>query len=127
MSKEMEKLVLQNAREGKVVFMTIDGPVAADLDEFIKQPAEGILYDLNRDKATILSFMDDPKWVNDFAVAMVIEKLKSNNDSLIAELEQAFQTIQSQSTMQAKQFKELLDARAVIAACKARLELADRV
>lgn len=73
----LKELVLQKAKEGKVVSMTIDGPMSADLEEFVKQPAEGILYDLNRDKVTVLTFIDDVKWVNDFAVALVIEELKS--------------------------------------------------
>jgi hypothetical protein len=76
MSKEeFKEFVLQNSREGKVVFMTVEGAMSMDLDEIIKQPTEGLLYDLNRDKATVLSWIDDPKWVNDFAVSMVITEL----------------------------------------------------
>ena len=52
----------------------------ADLEEIIKQPTEGLLYDLNRDRATVLTLMDDPKWVNDFAVGLVITKLKKYYD-----------------------------------------------
>jgi hypothetical protein len=55
--------------------------MVADLDEFIKQPADGILYDLNRLEETALTFIDDPKWVNDFAVALVIRKLKEMLES----------------------------------------------
>ena len=75
--KELRDLILQEAAKGNVVFMTIEGAMVANLDEFIKQPAEGILYDLNRDKVTIMTSLDDPKWENDFAVALVIEKLKA--------------------------------------------------
>ena len=75
----MEKLketILQKAKEGKVVFMTIEGLMEVDIDKFINQPIEGLLYDLNRDSATILSQLDNPKWVNDYAVMMVISRLK---------------------------------------------------
>lgn len=83
MKKEQENfrdLILQKEKEGKVVFMTIEGPMSTDLEEFIKQPTEGLLYDLNRDRVTVLSFIDDPKWVNDFAVGLVIAKLKEYYD-----------------------------------------------
>jgi len=74
-------LVLQKEKEGKVVFMTIEGPMVADLEEFIKQPTEGLLYDLNRDRATVLTFIDkEPKFVNDYAVGLVISKLKEFYD-----------------------------------------------
>jgi len=77
-------LVLQKEKEGKIVYMTWDGrPMVADIDEFIKQPTEVLLYDLNRDKATVLTFIDQdpPKWVNDYAVGLVIAKLKEHYDT----------------------------------------------
>jgi len=80
--EKFRDLVLKKAKEGKVVFMTIDGPAEAPIDDFIKQPTEGILYDLNRDRATVLTFIDTdpPKWVNDFACGLVIAKLKEHYD-----------------------------------------------
>ena len=62
--------------------MTIEGLMAVDLENFIKQPTEGILYDLNRDRATVLTFMREgnPKWINDYAVGLVIAKLKEKWD-----------------------------------------------
>jgi hypothetical protein len=83
--EELRNIVLQNAKDGNVVFLAMDEIMAAPLDEFVKQPTEGLLYDLNRDKVTVLAFIDDPKWVNDFAVALVIEKLKDNDAALRAE------------------------------------------
>jgi len=74
--EKFRDLVLQKEKEGKIVFMTFNGPMEADLEEFIKQPTEGLLYDLNRDRVTVLTFIDDPKWVNDYAVGIVIAKLK---------------------------------------------------
>lgn len=72
-------VIQEKEKEDKIVFMTIEGPMVVDLEEFIKQPTEGILYDLNRDKATVITFMREgnPKWINDYAVGLVIAKLKS--------------------------------------------------
>lgn len=77
---ELKNFVLDKAKDGIIIFKTVDGFMASNLEEFIKQPAQGILYDLNRDEVTILSYMDDPKWVNDYAVSMVIKKLKEYYD-----------------------------------------------
>ena len=40
---ELKNFVREKANEGKVVFMTCEGPMIADLDEFIQQGAAGIL------------------------------------------------------------------------------------
>lgn len=74
----VESFVLKHSKEGNIVIRNQEGLETFNLDDFINQPAEGILYDLNRDRATTLSLIKtDPKWVNDYAVALVIEKLKS--------------------------------------------------
>lgn len=59
--------------------MTIAGPLAVSIDDFCNQGAKGILYDLNRDEATTLTLAsdDNPRWVNDIAVAKVITHLKA--------------------------------------------------
>ena len=89
---EFEKfrdLVLEKEKQGKVVITTVEGYVEIGLDEIIKQPTEGLLYDLNRDRATILSWIDDRKWVNDFACMKVIERLKAIIDRLVREQDEA--------------------------------------
>jgi hypothetical protein len=68
--------VVEQAEQGNIVFMGIEGPMVTNLEEFIKQPIEGILYDLNRLPEVIMTFIDDPKWVNDYAVYLVIKRLK---------------------------------------------------
>lgn len=73
--------VLAEAAKGNIIFMSDGEPMIANLDEFIKQPAEGILYDLNRSREVVLTFIDDPKWVNDYAVSLVISKLKHDLDA----------------------------------------------
>jgi hypothetical protein len=69
-------MVLEQSKLGNVVFMGIEGPMIAKLDDVIKQPIEGLLYDLNRLPEVVLTFIDDPKWVNDYAVYLVIKRLK---------------------------------------------------
>jgi hypothetical protein len=69
-------MVLEQAKQGNVVFMGIEGPIVVKLDDFIKQPIGGLLYDLNRLPEVVLMFIDDPKWVNDYAVYLVIKRLK---------------------------------------------------
>ncbi|MEA1885072.1 MAG: hypothetical protein U9N62_11220 [Thermotogota bacterium] len=77
MSKNIKEIILESEKAGRIVFMTIDGLLSTDLDKFVNQPTEGILYDLNRDRATILSFIkDNPTWINNFAVMLVVIRLK---------------------------------------------------
>ena len=78
--KKFKGLVNTEVKKGNIVFMTVEGLASANVDEFIKQPIEGILYDLNRDEAVVTSFIEDPKWVNDYAVCKVIRKLKEHYD-----------------------------------------------
>ena len=73
---DIKSLVLKEYANGNVVVSGFDGIKAMALKEFVKQPAEGILYDLNRCESVVLTFIPDPKWVNDYAVAKVIHELK---------------------------------------------------
>lgn len=73
---EVKDFILEQEKEGKIVVMTIDGLATMNLNDFINQPTEGILYDLNRNRETVLTYINDPKWVNDYAVGLVIKKLK---------------------------------------------------
>jgi len=75
--KELRDIVLDEYKKGNIVVSTFEGLQMMSLDEFIKQPVEGILYDLNRGEAVVLTFINDPKWINDFAVSKVIQKLYS--------------------------------------------------
>ncbi len=82
MSEKVKKLVLDKRKEGKLVFMGNETLISMDVKEFIKQPVDGILYDLNRLEEVALTFIDDPKWVNDFAVALTIRELYAENERL---------------------------------------------
>lgn len=71
--ENLKGLILDAYKEGYVVFATIEGLRKQRFEDFIKQPLEGMLYDINRNTSTILSFLDDPKWVNDFALTKLLE------------------------------------------------------
>lgn len=76
--KELVQFILDKREEGKVVFVGLEGLMSTPLENIIQQPTDGLLYDLNRLEETTLTFIDDPKWINDFAVALVIRKLKAD-------------------------------------------------
>src|SRR6185503_14525140 len=76
--QDIKEIVLAEYSKGNIVVSTFEGNLQTmPLTEFIKQSADGILYDLNRTESVSLTFMHDPKWVNDFAVAKVIKELKN--------------------------------------------------
>lgn len=76
--EDMRDFILKERDKGNIVVWGLEGKLMTmNLGEFIKQPAEGILYDLNRLEEISLTFIGDRKWVNDFAVALTIRKLKA--------------------------------------------------
>ncbi len=75
-------MIQEQEAKGIVVFENLEGISGAHISKFIKQPADGILYDLNRDKATTTTLMREPGWVNDYAVAVIINALKARIDEL---------------------------------------------
>lgn len=74
-TKYKDKVVAEYEK-GNVVILTQEGEVILKIQDLIDQPADGILYDLNRNEEVILTFIDDIKWVNDYATAKVIRYLK---------------------------------------------------
>ena len=78
------KLLEDVVKKGGIFFMTCDGIRSMKMEDFISQPADGILYDLNRDEATTITLAkgrhSDVRWVNDLAVAYVIKALKCELD-----------------------------------------------
>ena len=80
--ENIKKLLKEEHEQGNVIVNTCDGPIVYKLAELVNQPTEGLLYDLNRDSLTIFAFIDDPKWINDYACTMVISHLKSRIEEL---------------------------------------------
>ena len=84
---EMKALIYAERDKGNVVVLGIQGPMAMPLEEFVNQPADGILYDLNRSEEVVMTFAPgDRKWVNDFAVALTIRKLVEQRDAALKAL-----------------------------------------
>ncbi len=74
-TKYRDKVVAEY-KKGNVVILTHEGVTTLKIQDLINQPADGILYDLNRNEEVILTFIEDIKWVNDYATAKVIRYLK---------------------------------------------------
>ena len=74
--EDIKETILKEYAKGNIVVATFEGIQAMPLKEFIKQPVDGMLYDLNRNEAVVLTFINDPKWINDYAVVKVIRELK---------------------------------------------------
>lgn len=75
-NNDIKKLVLEEEEKGNIVYNTPFGLYSAELDTFLSQSTESILYDLNRDFGTILGQIGDVKWVNDYALSKVVIELK---------------------------------------------------
>lgn len=80
--EEIKNKILEECKKGNIVVAGIEGLQSMPIAEFIKQPADGMLYDLNRNEVVVLAFLCEPKWINDYAVAQVIRALKNRIDEL---------------------------------------------
>lgn len=78
----VKEIILNAQKEGNVVFHYGGGELhEVPLEDFVQQPADGMLYDLNRLESVSMAFMDDdPKFINDYACAQVIRCLKEKLD-----------------------------------------------
>lgn len=83
-NNELLDKILELEKENKIVFMTIEGAMTASIESIIKQPVEGLLYDLNRDKATLMSLSKSKsqRWVNDMAIVNVLKYVLEENEKL---------------------------------------------
>lgn len=66
-NEELRKLILDEWKNGYIVYDTIDGYEKCKIEDFVKQPIEGQLYDINRDMATCLTLIGEKGWVNNTA------------------------------------------------------------
>lgn len=80
----IKDIVLEEYAKGNIVVAAFDDLQTMPLKEFVKQPVEGMLYDLNRSETVVLTFIKDQKWINDYAVCKVIQELKKEIDELKA-------------------------------------------
>ena len=72
---KISEKILYESKNGNIVINTTFGLRVCKIDEIVNQPVDELLYDLNRDEATIMTFIDDEKWINDYACSMVIKYL----------------------------------------------------
>lgn len=79
---EIKDIIRDESQKGNIVILTEEGIKVGNVQEFIKQPASGILYDLNRLEEVTMMFIDDQKRINDYACAMVIRALKDRIEEL---------------------------------------------
>jgi hypothetical protein len=77
-SEQIINDILDQEKLDNVVFATTDALMCSSIEDMINQPVEGLLYDLNRDKATCISNLREGgiTWINNYAVALVIIRLK---------------------------------------------------
>ena len=84
---ETVKAVLAQWKAGNICYMDFDGNImSASTQNFIQQPADGILYDLNRLEECI---SEGVRWVNDFGMAKTVRVLKDRIATLEVELAKA--------------------------------------
>ena len=61
--------------EGCVLFNTCEGVVKMKLEDIVNQPTDGLLYDINRDEATVTTIFDEQKLMNELATINVFKFL----------------------------------------------------
>lgn len=84
-TQELLEIITQEAKQENVCVLSLEGLMRMPLKDFVKQPAVGILYDLNRLPEVVVTMMkttEGIKWINDYAVALTIQELKSQLDDL---------------------------------------------
>lgn len=82
---DFAEMVHAERKKGNIVFQALPGQfMTVPVEKFVQQPVEGILYDLNRLEEVVLTFIDNSKWVNDYAVAQVIRELVRQRDAALS-------------------------------------------
>lgn len=81
---ELIDIINDEYKKGNIVVNKSESTsVVYNLTDFIKQPVDGILYDLNRLEEVVITHGSvDGKWLNDFAVTKTIRALKLRIDEL---------------------------------------------
>lgn len=76
MSKEDILSLQRKAFEnGKVLCLTCEGLMEAKLEDIVNQPTKGLLYDLNRDAATVSAIFNEQMLMNELATINVLKYL----------------------------------------------------
>ncbi len=90
--------ILNFYKENKLVYIDREGKHTVDISDFCKQQTSDILQKTNRTEQVLLSLAEkNPtslKWVNDYAMAKIIEWLKTFNDDATQQIIEQETTIQ---------------------------------
>lgn len=79
-AKELRDMALAYRKEGKVMMWVLpEQLMTAQVAEFVRQPVDGILWDLNRGEEC--ADFSNIRGVNDFAVAVTIRELVKQRDA----------------------------------------------
>lgn len=74
-AKKLKDLIVKEYKEGYVIVADFNGLSKIKMSDLLEQPLDGILYDINRNEATIMTFLPDLKWINDYASMAIIKEL----------------------------------------------------
>lgn len=71
---DLLNIIREREKDGEVVIQTIEGLMAINIEDLLRQPIEGILYDLNRDTVTCATHIKNgvEGWINNYATALVL-------------------------------------------------------
>lgn len=78
--------------EERIPFVTVDGIYSSEYEDFLSQGIEGILYDLNRDMATLYATYSE-RTINDLSIVYLLKRLISEREEMKKEIE----TLKSES------------------------------
>jgi len=79
---ELNEIIKQAEAENKICFMDYDGNLhSCNIKDFMKQPLDGMLYDLNRSPEVLMTIMD-LKFVNDYGMMLLVRELYKENQKL---------------------------------------------
>jgi hypothetical protein len=87
MSQDIEEIktrILDAEKNGYITFHRFGQLIAVSFGEFLSQSGDEILRDLNRMPANILENTDNPNWINDYAMTVVIRKLKESLNQVLS-------------------------------------------
>jgi hypothetical protein len=128
--QKLRDRILAERKAGNVVFWGLPGELmGAKLDDFVRQDAEGLLYDLNRLEEISMTFIDDPKWVNDFAVALTIRKIMEQRNAAERQRDEAVALLRDATNQIAYlhgKFQETGSGNCIIQRCISFLATLDR-
>lgn len=90
--------ILNFYKENKLVYIDREGKHTVDISDFCKQQTSDILQKTNRTEKVLLNLAEKNsaslKWVNDYAMAKIIEYLKAFNDDATQQIIEQETTIQ---------------------------------